>query len=58
MVLSIVLLIMIILTGAAGFIPGSGEWTKSLLQMLGSAFTFVAGVAIGQGLSKKGTDED
>lgn len=53
MVLSMALLAMIALTGLAGFIPGSGEWTKSLLQLLGSAFTFVSGVAIGQGLSKK-----
>ena len=58
MVLSMVLLFMIALTGAAGYIPGSGEWTKLLLQMLGSAFTFVAGVAIGQGVSSKDKDAD
>jgi hypothetical protein len=52
MVLSMALLVMIALTGLAGFIPGAGDWTKTLLQMLGSAFTFVAGVAIGQGLKK------
>jgi hypothetical protein len=58
MVLSMVLLVMIFLTGLGGFIAGVGDWTKTLLQMLGSAFTFVAGVAIGQGLSKKAKGED
>lgn len=45
------------LTGIAGLIAPDDEWTKTLLQMLGSAFTLVAGVAIGQGISKKGGEE-
>lgn len=53
MVLSMLLLVMIALTGVAGLIAQEDEWPGEILQMLGSAFTFVAGVAIGQGISKK-----
>ena len=56
-VLSIALLVMIFLTGIAGLFPGASDWAKTLLQWLGTTFTFVAGVAIGQGVSK-GTDKD
>lgn len=53
MVLSIVLLGMIFLTGLAGLLTGAAEWTQQLIQWLGSAFTLVAGVAIGQGIANK-----
>lgn len=53
--LSGALLIMIALVAILGVIVGDvkSEWIKSLLQLLGSAFTFVAGVAIGGGGSTK-----
>ena len=57
LILSMLLLAMIGLTGIAGLIAPNDEWTKTLLQMLGSAFTLVAGVAIGQGISKKGEED-
>jgi len=56
MVLSIVLLVMIALTGIAGLIAADSKWPGELLEKLGTAFTFVAGVAIGQGLRKDGGD--
>ena len=58
MVLSMVLLVMIGLTGGAGLVSPNAAWTGDLLKMLGSAFTFVSGVAIGQGLAKNEGGKD
>lgn len=48
--LSFLLFVLIALVIAAGYFwPGSSEWTERVFTWLGSAFLFVAGVAVGRG---------
>lgn len=58
MALSGALLIMIALVAILGTFPSTSAWADTLLKMLGSAFTFVVGVAIGRGSSHRESADD
>jgi hypothetical protein len=48
-VLSLLLLTLIAITMVLGMFATNPDWPEKILTMLGSAFTLVAGVAIGRG---------
>ena len=56
--LSLLLLFVLFVTVAVGAFAPNVEWLKVAIQVVGSSFTLVAGVAIGRGGAVNKTDPD